>query len=194
MFKKKAQAAMEFLMTYGWAILVVLVAIGALAYFGVLSPDRFLPERCTGPAGLDCLDKAAITAGAGQTGSIEFVLKNNQGYNIVVLDHTDTSVAVGTYDVATTDDCQTGVTDASGGGEDGGFFLDVEQSDGSWGGAAAVPDGGTTVANNRKLRILTYCQDDISVGRFKTDFTFYYRNEQTNIVHPSTVGITGSAS
>jgi len=30
---KKSQAAMEFLMTYGWAILVVLVAIGALAYF-----------------------------------------------------------------------------------------------------------------------------------------------------------------
>ena len=48
MFRKKGQAAMEFLMTYGWAILVVLVAIGALAYFGVLSPDRFLPERCTG--------------------------------------------------------------------------------------------------------------------------------------------------
>jgi hypothetical protein len=43
---KKAQAAMEFLMTYGWAILIVLIAIGALAYFGVLSPDRFLPEKC----------------------------------------------------------------------------------------------------------------------------------------------------
>jgi hypothetical protein len=43
---KKGQAAMEFLMTYGWAILVVLIAIGALAYFGVLSPDRFLPEKC----------------------------------------------------------------------------------------------------------------------------------------------------
>lgn len=29
-------------MTYGWAILVVLAAIAALAYFGVLSPDKFL--------------------------------------------------------------------------------------------------------------------------------------------------------
>jgi uncharacterized protein (UPF0333 family) len=38
---RKGQAAMEFLMTYGWAILVVLAAIGALAYFGVLSPDKF---------------------------------------------------------------------------------------------------------------------------------------------------------
>ena len=54
MQKKKAQAAMEFLMTYGWAILVVLIAIGALAYFGVLSPERFLPRSCTLMPGLDC--------------------------------------------------------------------------------------------------------------------------------------------
>jgi len=39
MFMKKGQAAMEFLMTYGWTVLVVLAAIGVLAYFGVLSPD-----------------------------------------------------------------------------------------------------------------------------------------------------------
>ncbi|MFH1399821.1 MAG: hypothetical protein ABIG95_06980 [Candidatus Woesearchaeota archaeon] len=57
MFKKrKAQAAMEFLMTYGWAILVVLVVIGALAYFGVLNPQRLLPPRCTFPTGLTCRD------------------------------------------------------------------------------------------------------------------------------------------
>ena len=56
MFRKKAQAAMEFLMTYGWAILVVLAAIGALAYFGVLSPDRFLPEKCTLQSGMACTD------------------------------------------------------------------------------------------------------------------------------------------
>jgi len=43
---KKAQAAMEFLITYGWAIIVIFAAIGALAYFGVLSPGKFLPEKC----------------------------------------------------------------------------------------------------------------------------------------------------
>ncbi len=41
---KRGQAAMEFLMTYGWAILAVLITIAALAYFGVLSPSLFLPE------------------------------------------------------------------------------------------------------------------------------------------------------
>ena len=60
---RKGQAAMEFLMTYGWAILVVLVAIGALAYFGVLSPDKLLPEKCmiSSGSGLFC-DKFSITA------------------------------------------------------------------------------------------------------------------------------------
>ena len=52
---KKAQAAMEFLMTYGWAILVVLAAIAALAYFGVLSPEKLLPEKCTLEPGITCL-------------------------------------------------------------------------------------------------------------------------------------------
>ncbi len=40
MESKKLQAAMEFLMTYGWAIFVVLAVIAAMAYFGVLSPDK----------------------------------------------------------------------------------------------------------------------------------------------------------
>lgn len=54
----RGQAAMEFLMTYGWAILVVLAAIGALAYFGVLNPSKFLPESCTlsPTSGIACLD------------------------------------------------------------------------------------------------------------------------------------------
>ncbi len=58
---KRGQAALEFLMTYGWAILVVLVAIGALAYFGVLRPEKMLPEKCvisTG-SGLFCDDYSA---------------------------------------------------------------------------------------------------------------------------------------
>jgi hypothetical protein len=54
-YPKKSQAAMEFLMTYGWAILVVLAAIAALAYFGVLSPEKFLPEKCVLSPGLACV-------------------------------------------------------------------------------------------------------------------------------------------
>ncbi|MFH1511206.1 MAG: hypothetical protein ABIF10_05925 [Candidatus Woesearchaeota archaeon] len=74
---RKAQAAMEFLMTYGWAILVVLAAIGALAYFGVLSPDRFLPEKCTLPSGTACLD-FNYAAGTG----IAMRIQNSAGFDM----------------------------------------------------------------------------------------------------------------
>ena len=67
---------MEFLMTYGWAILVVLAAIGALAYFGVLSPSKILPSSCTVGAGFGCRDYKATSA------QIDFKLLNNLGTDI----------------------------------------------------------------------------------------------------------------
>ncbi len=55
---KKGQAAMEFLMTYGWAMLALTAAIGALAYFGVLNPSKFIPEVCqfSTTTGMACID------------------------------------------------------------------------------------------------------------------------------------------
>ena len=41
---KRGQASMEFLMTYGWAILAAIIAIGVLAYFGVFSPGKFVQD------------------------------------------------------------------------------------------------------------------------------------------------------
>ncbi len=75
---RKSQAALEFIMTYGWAILVVLVAIGALAYFGVLSPDKFLPAKCTFQAGLACIDHKATAT------SLQIIVKNSLGYDVTV--------------------------------------------------------------------------------------------------------------
>ncbi len=42
--KRKGQAAVEFLMTYGWAILAAVIAIGVLAYFGVFSPGKYVTD------------------------------------------------------------------------------------------------------------------------------------------------------
>lgn len=72
---------MEFLMTYGWAILVVLVAIAALAYFGVLNPARFLPSSCTIAPGISCDDHKIEAA------QITLVMTNGMGDDI-------TSVAI----------------------------------------------------------------------------------------------------
>src|SRR3989338_9101938 len=67
---------MEFLMTYGWAILVVLVAIGALAYFGVLNPNRFLPSSCTIGPGIGCDDHKVDATTA------QLVLRNGLGSDL----------------------------------------------------------------------------------------------------------------
>lgn len=58
---KRGQAAMEFLMTYGWAILAVIITIAALAYFGVLNPSLFLPTSCTMFPGIACTDVVATS-------------------------------------------------------------------------------------------------------------------------------------
>jgi hypothetical protein len=73
----KSQAAMEFLMTYGWAILVVLVAIGALAYFGVLNPAKFLPSSCIITPGISCEDHLVKADG---TASI--IIRNGMGVTL----------------------------------------------------------------------------------------------------------------
>ena len=67
---KKAQAAMEFLMTYGWAVLSVLAALAALAYFGVLSPEKLLPEKCIIEPGITCIGSKV------ENSQITLVLKN----------------------------------------------------------------------------------------------------------------------
>lgn len=59
----KGQAALEFMATYGWAILVIMIAIGALAYFGFTNPAQALPDKCIFGNGLICQD-SRITATA----------------------------------------------------------------------------------------------------------------------------------
>jgi hypothetical protein len=74
---RKGQAALEFLMTYGWAILVVLAAIAALAYFGVLSPDKFLPNKCTVQGGFSCAEYKID----GPAQLVRVNVQNNLGYD-----------------------------------------------------------------------------------------------------------------
>lgn len=76
--KNKGQAAMEFLMTYGWAILVVLAAIAALAYFGVLSPEKFLPEKCILQPGIACTSHKVESA------QVTLIISNGLGRTIIV--------------------------------------------------------------------------------------------------------------
>jgi hypothetical protein len=80
---KKGQAAMEFLMTYGWAILVVLIAIGALAYFGVLNPGKYLPSSCTISNQIGCSEfKVQAVTGHLTDHNVILVLQNGRGVDL----------------------------------------------------------------------------------------------------------------
>ena len=45
---RKAQTALEYLMTYGWAILIIIIVGSALYALGVFSPGTFTGKRSTG--------------------------------------------------------------------------------------------------------------------------------------------------
>ena len=76
---------MEFLLTYGWAIVIVVTAIAALAYFGVLDADRWMPNYCHIEGGLSCLDHSvSVYDGFTPTdkyNKLELRLRNNIGWN-----------------------------------------------------------------------------------------------------------------
>jgi hypothetical protein len=107
---RKGQAALEFLMTYGWAILVVLAAIAALAYFGVLSPDRFLPNKCTISGGFSC-DEWKID---GTAEEVQISVQNNLGRDAdlvsIRLSSSDCAIAeVSLYDLPLVNGASTGL-------------------------------------------------------------------------------------
>ena len=73
---KKSQAALEFFYEYGWSILVALATFGSLLYFGALSPDKFLPEKCAMPIGVECLDFTSNEQSA------SFIIQNLAGFDM----------------------------------------------------------------------------------------------------------------
>ncbi|MEK6847353.1 MAG: hypothetical protein AABY16_04250 [Nanoarchaeota archaeon] len=98
MQQKRGQAAMEFLMTYGWAILAAIVAIGVLAYFGVFSPGKL--------AGSSAIVNNPFYANSWQvtTANVNLEMTNNGGDTLVV-----SLITVTGTGASASDDCTTGV-------------------------------------------------------------------------------------
>jgi len=67
----KAQSSLDFLVTYAWAFLVILIAIGALMYFGVLGPNKLISTKCQFSTGITCMDYGY------NEGVLEAVIVNN---------------------------------------------------------------------------------------------------------------------
>jgi len=76
---KRAQAALEFLTTYAWAILSITIALGALYYFGAFDFSKFLPEKCILSSQMECI------AFVMNDDSVTMKLVNNLGETIDVV-------------------------------------------------------------------------------------------------------------
>jgi hypothetical protein len=79
--KKKGQAAVELLTMYGWAIVAMVILIGALFYFDVFNAKRFMSEKCESGSQIEC-------AGAytNDRGDVYVAFKNNYDIGIVIVE------------------------------------------------------------------------------------------------------------
>lgn len=96
---KKGQAALEFLMTYGWAILAAIIAIGVL-YLIIGNPANIVGNRFT------ISEPFIKVAAAAATSGIQIEVKNGAGEAVTI-----SSLAV-TLD-SDADSCTTNTTDSS---------------------------------------------------------------------------------
>jgi hypothetical protein len=74
----KAQSAMEYLMTYGWAILIVIIVAAALYALGIFNPATYTQSTAVGFQGFQ------VPTGGWQVNdtTVTIVLKNMAGANI----------------------------------------------------------------------------------------------------------------
>jgi hypothetical protein len=80
----KGQTAVEYLMTYGWAILIILIVAGVLAYYGIFAPAGFLGPSSKGFTQVSVLQPWDVNSGdvAGGGGKLKMQLENRVGQDI----------------------------------------------------------------------------------------------------------------
>ena len=80
--RSKSQAAMEFITTYGWALLILGVVLAGLAYLGVFNPSNFVKSSCSFDNGIGCPAFSFKNTSSGYELDIQF--QNNLGDKITI--------------------------------------------------------------------------------------------------------------
>ncbi len=79
---KKGQSGLEYLVTYGWAILAIVIIAGVLWYFGIFNPARFAGEKqCSGFGAFICQDFRVAP-----DGTLTLVVNNKIGGSMSAVD------------------------------------------------------------------------------------------------------------
>ena len=76
---KKGQYAIEFLITYGWALVAIVILISVLFAFGILNPERYQANHCLGFSKMAYADHSAEN-----DGDFFITLRNGSGDNIPI--------------------------------------------------------------------------------------------------------------
>jgi hypothetical protein len=84
MSMKKAQSAMEYLMTYGWAILIVIIVAAALYALGIFNPATYTGRIPTGFTTLGAPTDWDLTS----NGDFDIILNNKLASQITIWNFT----------------------------------------------------------------------------------------------------------
>lgn len=76
----KAQAAMEYLVTYGWALLALLVVLVALVSSGIFSASHFISDECSFQPNLAC--SPFILYSSESSSTLQFYVQNGLGFPV----------------------------------------------------------------------------------------------------------------
>ena len=76
----KSQSALEYMMTYGWAILVIVIVAGVLYSLGIFSPSSSLSTTITGFSGLAVTQAGCVNSVNNQI--LELYVTNAVGYPV----------------------------------------------------------------------------------------------------------------
>lgn len=78
----RGQAALEFVSTYGFAFLALLITIGVLSYTGIFSLASLRSDECELPQGFVCAD--FIVNRLAGTPTVRLIITNTHGVNLTM--------------------------------------------------------------------------------------------------------------
>ncbi|MFH1442570.1 MAG: hypothetical protein ABIG96_00900 [Candidatus Micrarchaeota archaeon] len=83
--KLRGQSALEYLVTYGWAILAIVIIAAVLWYTGVFNPSKFRGgNECGGFGAFTCIDQVVVDSATAGADSGTMVLGNSLGRSITL--------------------------------------------------------------------------------------------------------------
>src|SRR3989344_1905551 len=98
----KGQYALEYLITYGWALVAIVIIIIVLFAFGILNPNTFQGSNCSGFGRIGYIDHAL----SGTDGEFKITLANGEK-NHILADNATVSIDEdrdGTFDATAAND------------------------------------------------------------------------------------------